>query len=836
MAASPQKDGGSTGAGAPRARSSATGGKKPASGRLARAQHWMLTHRLATVLIASCLSIVTITCLVLWLATITPPPPSRRPPTPLDALSALDRGDDTTAARLAERFRNEEHVTAPQRFISPYVLGMLVAKQAATLGNRPRIRQYALAARLFDESFSCGWPDAQMADGLRTWGMCLLNSRQPVPARDVLRDALRQPHQQLADVEQLLIESLAQEPGADLDQALAHNDALIKLPDLSDLQRQQFTLERARLLVRAGRRPDAEAVLGTVPEKSPLATEAVIERANILLDHARQIADQPRPDVEPVELPPGVAPPTSPSELARRALKLLEALPESARTSRQDVARISLLSARAHALQGNGELALKEFGLLITNSHATPEGWAATFEEAELLVRQERDADALQSYLRALGEMRQPEPFRNPWFSLDDLRRRLATTFELLHTRQEYDTAVKLIEAARPLLPVDRTAMLLGSTQAAWGRALEEKARAATPIEADQLTEEARKHFRAAGEQYYKLARLRFSTRLYPDDIWEAAQNFLAGQDYLASSRMYEHFLQLGPKGRRQQALLGLAESLLGQNREGEAYDTLAEILEGQANDPAAYQARLLAAQVYWRQGEIERAIALLQQNVASDLLTPAARQWRESLWTLAHLLYDERRWSDAIPRLEEACLRWPQANQTMELTYMLAESYRQLGQQARRDAERAEATLPRQQATQRATEHFQAALPHYQTVQQHLSTHLEHPGLTISQQHMLRNCLFSRGLVQYELGRYEESIATYRNAASRYQDTAESLEALVRISACYRQMKRDDLARHTLLQAKAALNQLELAGGATKNSTYTVAQWTELLAALGTL
>ncbi len=74
------------------------------------------------------------------------------------------------------------------------------------------------------------------------------------------------------------------------------------------------------------------------------------------------------------------------------------------------------------------------------------------------------------------------------------------------------------------------------------------------------------------------------------------------------------------------------------------------------------------------------------------------------------------------------------------------------------------------------------------------------------STQALLRNCFFGEADVLFELGRYDEAIAAYRNVGNRFMNEPEALEALVQIAECFRQLGQEDQAKRTLTQAEQLL------------------------------
>ncbi|MGW8257861.1 MAG: tetratricopeptide repeat protein, partial [Thermoguttaceae bacterium] len=65
-----------------------------------------------------------------------------------------------------------------------------------------------------------------------------------------------------------------------------------------------------------------------------------------------------------------------------------------------------------------------------------------------------------------------------------------------------------------------------------------------------------------------------------------------------------------------------------------------------------------MAARTYQEKGELAKAEKLLLENLNGDYLTPAGREWRDSLFVLGEVLYAQGRYEEAVRRLQEAVKR----------------------------------------------------------------------------------------------------------------------------------------------------------------------------------
>ena len=79
------------------------------------------------------------------------------------------------------------------------------------------------------------------------------------------------------------------------------------------------------------------------------------------------------------------------------------------------------------------------------------------------------------------------------------------------------------------------------------------------------------------------------------------------------------------------------------------------------------------------RLGDLKQAEIYLQANLDGDQLTPASKEWRDSLFALGDLLHVAGRDAEAIVRLEDALQRYANAPQATAARYLLADSSRRL-------------------------------------------------------------------------------------------------------------------------------------------------------------
>ena len=375
----------------------------------------------------------------------------------------------------------------------------------------------------------------------------------------------------------------------------------------------------------------------------------------------------------------------------------------------------------------------------------TDAGLAAGFAAGDLLRRQGRYASAMQRYRSALGAFERVQPRTNAWVSLEELRSRAMEAYQQLLRARQFQLAIELAGLPAPLFRSEPQRATVGRGERPVGPR-PAFAGLAEPIgEVSELEQQGRDKLRQAGRLYEQLARMRRASRDFPDDLYHAAENYLAGHDYLAATDAFRAYLKAESRRRRPRALIGLGEAQLLRGMPDAALVSLKECIDSHARDAAVFEARLLASQAYLEKGEAKAAEALLLDNLDGEALTPASQEWRESLFALGRLLYQAGRYREAVQRLEEAVNRYPKHPASIEARYLVAESYRRRAQEVREQG-RNEATAEGRLARNReATELLETALKNFDLERDELLARQEHGPLSPLEEAILRNC-FLRG------------------------------------------------------------------------------------------
>ncbi|HID77730.1 MAG TPA: tetratricopeptide repeat protein, partial [Planctomycetaceae bacterium] len=598
--------------------------------------------------------------------------------------------------------------------------------------------------------------------------------------------------------------------------ALEHNAQVLADRTLSQDQRTAAQLQRAEILLRMGKIQDCLDTLDSFSPHSARWGEALVLKGWAKLEEARQLVASGA-----VEAAAEV------QENYREAIRILD---QARDQSTAAAPRALYLSGLALAERGQLEEAIQQLTRVGQNYPDSPEALAAGLYAARLQRQIGRGADAAELYRRVLSAVDDPRTFTNPWVSVEQVRDEALEAFEEYFRRGQFDTALALADALRHVVPQWRVVELKAQTHRAWGRHLLEQASRLPYREAQKVTKTARRRLRRAGATYTVLAQLRMTTRAYPDDLWSAAECYFQGQNYSAASALLGRYLEDQPRHRRARALLLLGSSVLALGRAEEALRRLEQCIQFYPHDPAAFQARLVAAAAHRELGQPEEAESLLRENLEGDFLTPASAEWRDSLFALGTLLHARGQYEEAARQLEEAISRYPEDPQALEARYLLGDCHYRTARQM--ESQRQAEVVPQRRAAwaEQATQHWVVALEHFQRARQQLEEQGPPEQLSPDGKAMLRNCYFAIGGIQFDLGRYQAAVETYRQATYRFEQSPIVLEAYVQIARAYQRLNQLDEARRTLWEAKQALARIQKVEDLATTTNRTREEWLQLL------
>lgn len=772
--------------------------------------------------------------------------------TPEEVFAALDRRAFSETRSLTARMLRINGRGDGTLAVVAFARGAVAAYEAEeVIDDVRRRRRRLLAIRLLDESRDRGFPEHRDAEGLYLLGRSLALVDRNVAARETLRAALEIARpEDLADITRLLAGAYRSDPQADSKMALRYNGEFLAASGVSESERSAGTLQRAEILLDLDDLEASRGALSSIDPNSAESAAASVVFGRVVMVEARRISD----DRQSEQLVEGAALAATKLREAIDAFsyaQLRDRLQES--PSRQAMCYVGECLIRLGELRG----AADQFARTQSLHPMRPEGFIARLMLADVFQKLKEPEAATEAYREALSDAARPDSFPNPWLTREEFRTRMADVYRTLIEKGEFGSAALLADKMPPLIDAGRAAQMSAEAHQRWASSLLSAASGSTADE-DALRRQAAEQYRLAGVKFAELAETRFATHHYPQDIWQAAQSYFAGNDYAKAIENYRIFLANEARIGRSQALVSIGESQLAMGKMETALATFARCLELYPDDAACYRARLLAAKALLFQGKVDPAKQYLQENI-DGRLTPASPEWRDSLYLLGEVAYadgnrDEEQsakldaqgsavealdkleaasvhYRHAANTLEEAVQRYPEAAQVTQARYHWAESLRRIAKLPRRKLRDANIEAIRLGLIKEIQEAVNESLGVYEQLQNDLNHKQERRPLTQLENIVLRNCYFVQGDLYYEVGQYEEAIVAYKAASNRYQNLPEALHAYFQIAACHRRMNRIADARGTLEQAKVILSRITADDEAFLAATsQTRAEWRKLL------
>jgi len=746
-----------------------------------------------------------------------------------EALEALDLGNYGKARQIAMRL---QYQVGPGQLGGPaFVLGAAAAYEADTLWGKNKLTQHALAAQHLEESRDRGFPEDREGEGLFLLGRSLYRSNQVATSRSVLAHALKiesasiGPQQRLI-ILRMLAEAHLTERDSDLQEALKFSQEYLNTTNLSDEDRDDGLLRHARILFKLDNLESCRTHLDQLSADAHNRADAMVMRGRLLMRVAERL---PQGEEQSEKTSPKAA------ELYQAAMSVFQKVQEHYSAGEAARSRAHYLTGLCLKRLGQPNEAITELRKVRNLSADSEEGVVAALAEGDLLLELGKDDVAIRRYRDAVTAIVATGTLNNPWVSLNEMRQRLLGVVGNYISANKFEQAVQMAELVSPIVRTSQSVQLKAEAQVEWAKALAAQSESAPRDEQQLLQSDARKHYREAGQIHARLARLRFASRDYPDDLWNSAESFRLGHDYANAIKIFDEYLKNESRRRIPAALVGLGESHLALGNYDKAIEALTTCIEDHPQDASVYRARILAAEAHTEKGEIDLAETFLQSNLSDRHLGPKSHEWQESLFALGKILHKGGRYSKAIPKLEEAVRRYPKSPHAMEARYLIAESYREAAQDPLRKFKEATIEANRQQYIAELRKLLTESESYYESVRQDLNLRPDTVTLTPLEAAILRNCYFALGAVYFTQGAhndeyYERAIRAYSDATNLYQNSPEVLEALVQIAACHRRLNEPAEARGKLEQARVILNQLDSSLDFERTTNFTKQEWKKYL------
>jgi tetratricopeptide (TPR) repeat protein len=728
------------------------------------------------------------------------------------ALKALDEGKYADAKSLVGQMQQQP--ASPRQLSSAlFVLGVVKAQEADAEAAASRRRAlHKIAARYLTKALKLELDESRHGQANFLLGRSLVNCGQAKEAVRVLEESLNDPQQPAAEIHSLLVTAHLDGREPDLKSALRHNEIVLANPQLEDVKRQHATIVSAEAMIRLERRSAARELLEQLQADGVEEAYRVLTLGRIDLEDAEELPEDSKER----------------TELLQRAQEQLQLVAQLDPTHERPTRQAALWIAKYFELNGNHEAAAAEYEKVAKLYPETAAGLTAALAAADYHRRNGRLDRALIDYKVVLQAIESPESYDDSLLPLEELQDRMKGAFEQCLEQQLFAEALTLVELFHNVFGEVQTAEIRAKTHELWGR-YQLKQAEGERFTAETLRQKGRTQLREAGRAFETVGRLRFASRQFIDDLWNAAECYFAGQSFTQAARLYAEYLHNESRRRNPLALLRLGQSELAARQFNKAIAALEECVELYRLDPVAYQARLEAARAYLQLEKPAEAERLLLTNLVEDVLTPASPEWRDSLFELGNLLYQQGRYDEAISRLDEAVKRYPDGKETLQARYTIGRAYHAAAAEPAKRFAESKTENERQSAKAQMTELLIKAHENYQGVQRTLTLGGGDADDTL-QQTLLRNCYMLQGSVLFELRRFDEALKAYGNVITSYQNDPIAMDSFVQAAACWRRLDQPVKARVTLDQAKLVLKEMPSETDFRMATNFTRQQWEYLL------
>ena len=781
--------------------------------RIAALVHWTGQSRLR-MLIASSIALVGLGSLfTAWSYVARLAVTQENPATLARALEALDTGKYDEARSIVRRMQQGEDASLTFGS-SLFVLGAVKAYEAEGEWSADRKRAvYLVAARYLQKARELGVPPIREGDLNYKLGLSLIRGNQAEEGIKILENSLGDERLPRTEILTLLTDAYLTTPDPNLAAALQHIEEVLQDETLSESERNNALLARTKILGRQGRIDEAFTQLKSIQGNfsQPALLKSVAGRLAVMA--AEKLPEKSKEQTDLLDQ-------------AVKDLREAQRLePLNGKLTRESMYWIG----RSYEIQGDVDGAVEQYDLISKMYGDTEESIVATLARADLSRKNGHIKQALAGYRNLLETISDPVTYVNRLLPLSELKKRLVQAHSDFVNTQQFEKAVLLVDQFPPLFNQIEVTELQGKTHQAWGVHLLSEAEAEKGKKAKELGSAGRYQFRAAGRAYETLSRLRFATADFTDDLWLASQNYFRGQGYTHAARTLEEYLHHESDKNNSTALLRLGQCLLATQEEEKAIVALEECIELHPGSGDVYQARIECVHAYRHNGQVEKARKLLLANLQGEKLEPESLEWRDSLFALGELYYDQNQFNDAIRTLDHAVLRYPNAPQALLGRYIIARAYHSAAKAPADKMKTAKTENERLKNRKDRDEKLEEALKNYRVVQKLISEEGYNDNKMLIKA-LSRNCYMMQGSVLFQLKRFEEARIAYGNISTLFQDEPFVLESFVHIANCWRRLNQPIKARGTIAQAKLVLGRLPEDTNFKLATNFTREKWASLL------
>lgn len=475
--------------------------------------------------------------------------------------------------------------------------------------------------------------------------------------------------------------------------------------------------------------------------------------------------------------------------------------------------------------------AVSTFSTLRLASPSEPECLVSGLEEIDCFIDLARFDDVIttmEHISRNFGELAW---YQNDWMPISDMRKKLLQSGERLLSQGAYATATKFSKLLPPFCDLlDRLRIDC--------RGYEQLANQLKGRDSSGAVEQ---YYRESANAYAALSRHMMRLPNYPELVMKAVENYRNAGAFAESNRLLDTLLQYEARENQPIGLLIKARNYCSLNQPDLAMQTLDRILESNLNTSLIYDARLESARLLAAKDQFQEAEELILQNLYYSDLKPESPVWRDSLIELGELSFrrGEKLQSQAInailetpgntyenlanveksfqelersiERIEDGLRRFQSDPRRLRMLYTTAKAYQlastwpELLLKENRIAN--DETIAGWKAQRKRL--LNESRLAYRRLREEVINAVDSNTPIPNSEKFLRNSFFGEADLLFDDGEYEEAWVAYRDASSRFINEPESIEAMVQIANCQKELGKIGDCRRTLEYAKDVLQKI---------------------------
>ena len=484
---------------------------------------------------------------------------------------------------------------------------------------------------------------------------------------------------------------------------------------------------------------------------------------------------------------------------------------------------------------GRYDEARREFQKVIAEIGSGPLEQAARFYLAEVYSRAGMAAESIEALKSAAANVGNPRTFDNKYLRPTQLRDMFLDqwTREQI-TAKNYVNAIAIAQLfgdfRMPIIEPGQSDKLLAMSSSSLARELTAQANSADDTAKQiHLEEEARARNREAGRAYALVAKAREGTDEYPSLLWAAGTHLFDGCDFRDALPLFSKFIVAHVGGPRDfPARIYVTRCYMAERDFDAAKRVMEDALKQTTTAVDRFRGRILLAECYCEIArnltgesaettrrrdsllELAKGLLLLNLDGQNQELEPSAAEWRESLFALGKLLFEEKRYDEAIGRFSEHVRRYPNDPHSLDAENYIGDA--EFASALKLDPRLQEPNInPREKARIRddQIQRLDRAMEQFRRLADRLMATDDKGKLTKQDATLLQSSLFNLGRVSMLLGDWDAALKIYQDVAYRYQEKPECLTAYIEMATAYQKLGRPSDAQSSLRQALWVLEQI---------------------------